>query len=90
MPVQGITNATSPIIGAPERDTGEVSKLDFMTLLVAQIQNQDPTSPMESAEFTSQITEFTMLDEMTSMNTKLTESIAINSYRHSRAFCVAV
>ncbi len=90
MPVQSLTNATTPVIGAQERDTSEVSKLDFMTLLVAQIQNQDPTSPMESAEFTSQITEFTMLDELTAMNDKLTENIAVSQSMNNTAMLALV
>ena len=31
-----------------------------MTLLVAQIKNQDPMSPMDNAEFTGQIRRFKM------------------------------
>jgi flagellar basal-body rod modification protein FlgD len=51
--------------------------MDFMTLLVAQIKNQDPMSPMDNVEFTSQITQFTMLDEMKSMNAKLEENLVV-------------
>ena len=90
MSVEGITYASSTVIGAPERDTSQVSKLDFMTLLVAQIQNQDPTSPMESAEFTSQISEFTMLDEMAAMNEKLTASIAVSQSMNNTAMLALV
>ena len=51
-------------MGAPARDYSEINQIDFMNLLVAQIQNQDPLSPMDNAEFTGQITQFTMLDEL--------------------------
>lgn len=90
MPIQGITDGTGPIIGQPERDTSEISKLDFMTLLVAQIQNQDPTSPMDNAEFTEQITSFTMLDEMTAMNDKLDESIMVGQSVNNTAMLALV
>ena len=73
MPVAGITDGYGPVVGQPARDYTDVDKMDFMTLLVAQIKNQDPMSPMDNAEFTSQITQFTMLDEMKSMNAKLEE-----------------
>jgi len=77
MPVSGITDGYGPTLGRPVRDYTAVDKMDFMTLLVAQIKNQDPMSPMDNAEFTSQITQFTMLDEMKSMNAKLEENLLV-------------
>ncbi len=77
MPITGITDGYGPVIGQPSNDAANVDKMDFMKLLVAQIKNQDPMSPMDNAEFTSQITQFTMLDEMKSMNAKLEENLLI-------------
>ncbi len=77
MPITGITDGYGPVAGMPANDAASVDKMDFMKLLVAQIKNQDPMSPMDNAEFTSQITQFTMLDEMKSMNAKLEENILI-------------
>ena len=75
MPINGVESATTPIVGAPARNYSEINQIDFMNLLVAQIQNQDPLSPMDNAEFTSQITQFTMLDELATMTQKLDESV---------------
>ncbi len=77
MPVTGITDGYGPVVGQPVRDYTAVDKMDFMKLLVAQIKNQDPMSPMDNAEFTSQITQFTMLDEMKSMNSRLEENLLV-------------
>ena len=77
MPIAGINDGTGPVAGAAARDYSQVSKIDFMTLLVAQIQNQDPMSPMDNQEFTSQITQFTMLDEMTKTNSNLEENLIV-------------
>jgi flagellar basal-body rod modification protein FlgD len=77
MPISGITDGYGPVLGQPASDISTVDKMDFMTLLVAQIKNQDPMSPMDNAEFTSQITQFTMLDEMQSMNAKLEENLMV-------------
>ena len=77
MPVSGITDGYGPVVGQPARDNAAVDKMDFMTLLVAQIKNQDPMSPMNNAEFTSQITQFTMLDEMKAMNARLEENLLV-------------
>jgi len=75
MPVHAVESSTTPVLGAPARDYSEINQIDFMNLLVAQIQNQDPLSPMDNAEFTSQITQFTMLDELATMTQKLDESV---------------
>jgi len=77
MPVTGITDGYGPVVGQPVRDYNAVDKMDFMKLLVAQIKNQDPMSPMDNAEFTSQITQFTMLDEMKAMNSRLEENLLV-------------
>lgn len=73
--IQGITDGHGPVAGAPARDYANIGKLDFMQLLVAQIQNQDPLSPMDNAEFTGQITQFTMLEEMQAQSAKLDENL---------------
>ncbi len=77
MSIAGITDGYGPVAGAPERDYSEINKMDFMALLVAQIQNQDPMSPMDNQEFTSQITQFTMLEESEKTNTLLEESLVL-------------
>ena len=77
MPIAGINDGTGPVAGAADRDYSQVSKIDFMALLVAQIQNQDPMSPMDNQQFTSQITQFTMLEEMEKTNAKLEENLLV-------------
>jgi len=44
---------------------------EFLLLLVTQLQNQDPLNPMDSKEFTSQLAQFSSLEQMTRMNTTL-------------------
>lgn len=36
----------------------------FLQLLVAQIQNQDPTQPIDSSTFLSQLAEFSQLEQL--------------------------
>ncbi len=36
----------------------ELGQNDFLALMIAQLKNQDPTSPMESADFLSQLAQF--------------------------------
>jgi len=75
MAVSAVGNATTSVVGGQERNPAEMSEIDFMNLLVAQIQNQDPLSPMDNAEFTGQITQFTMLDELSSLRAKMEEQL---------------
>jgi len=41
---------------------------DFMTLLVAEIQNQDPTQPMDPTTFMSQLVQLNQLEQVTDIN----------------------
>jgi flagellar basal-body rod modification protein FlgD len=36
----------------------------FLQLLVAQIQNQDPTSPQDPAQFVAQLAQFSQLEQV--------------------------
>jgi flagellar basal-body rod modification protein FlgD len=48
-----------------ERKTGDgvMGKDDFMKLLIAQLQNQDPTNPMKDNEFIAQMAQFSALEQ---------------------------
>ena len=44
---------------------------DFLTILVAQLTHQDPLSPMEDTDMTSQLAEFSSLEQLTNINTNI-------------------
>jgi len=52
------------------KDTA-LGKDDFLNLLVAQLQNQDPLSPLDSTAFTSQLAEFSSLEQLANVNENL-------------------
>lgn len=49
---------------------------DFMTLLVAQLKNQDPTNPMDPTQFVSQLTQFNSLEQLIGIKQDLDTSTA--------------
>src|SRR5699024_7518208 len=46
----------------------ELGKDEFMRLLVAQLQNQDPLNPMEDRDFIAQMTTFSSLEQLMNMS----------------------
>lgn len=51
----------------------------FLTLLTTQLQYQDPLDPMDTNEFTSQLVEFSSVEQAISTNKKLDNLIALQN-----------
>jgi len=52
-----------------EDKPNELSQGDFIELLVAQVKNQDPTKPMDPGEFMSQLSQSSMVNGITELQT---------------------
>ncbi|RKX32213.1 MAG: hypothetical protein DRP46_01620 [Candidatus Zixiibacteriota bacterium] len=52
-----------------------LDKDDFMTLLVAQMTNQNPLEPMDNTEFIAELAQFSSLEQMQNMNALLEQSL---------------
>jgi flagellar basal-body rod modification protein FlgD len=50
----------------------------FLTLLTTQLQNQDPLSPMDSSQFTSQLTQMTGVEQQLLSNQLLQQLVSAN------------
>ena len=49
----------------------------FLTLLTTELQNQDPTSPLDTNQFTSQLVQFSQLEQTLNTNTDLQTLISL-------------
>ena len=49
----------------------QITMSDFMTLLSAQLQGQDPTNPVDPTTFVTQLAQFTELDQVTQIESLL-------------------
>jgi flagellar basal-body rod modification protein FlgD len=49
----------------------------FMSLLVTQLRNQDPSSPMDTNQMISQTTQLAMMEKITSLNTTSDENFSL-------------
>jgi flagellar basal-body rod modification protein FlgD len=63
------TDETVPVTDGSERQLG---KNAFLTLLLTQLQNQDPFNPMEDTEMTAQLAQYSQLEQLTNLNTNVT------------------
>ena len=71
--VNAIINNTNQVYNQNSK-TGNSSlgKDDFLRLLMTQLQNQDPTNPMDSQQFAAQLAQFNTVEQLTNLNTGMT------------------
>ena len=62
----GSTGSTGSTTGASSTSLGGT---DFLTLMLAQLKNQDPTSPVDSNTFLTQLAQLSEVQGITSLNT---------------------
>jgi flagellar basal-body rod modification protein FlgD len=50
-----------------------INKNEFLKLLVAQLKNQDPLSPVDNQQFIAQLATFSSLEQLISINAGITK-----------------
>lgn len=53
-----------------------IDQMDYMNLLVTQLQNQNPLDPMDNTEMASQLAQYSTLEQLESMNTSFESALA--------------
>ena len=65
------TTATSAGQSATDVVTNQLDRNAFMKLLITQMQYQDPMAPTPNEQFIAQLAQFSSLEQMQQMNTRL-------------------
>ena len=79
MPIDTVPPVTNGIYATPPTRAPKQS-LDaeaFMSLLVAQLKNQDPSSPMDTGQMIQQTTQLAMMEQMTQQTTTSNENFSL-------------
>ncbi|WND02734.1 flagellar hook capping FlgD N-terminal domain-containing protein [Temperatibacter marinus] len=69
--ISALTSTAATSRSQESADKFDQEYTDFLSLLTTQLQNQDPTSPMDSTEFTNQIVQFTSVEQQIQTNQNL-------------------
>lgn len=81
-PTASAQAASAQGTGAQATNTQAMASLgsnlnDFLKMLMTQLQNQDPTQPLDTNQFTSQLVEFASVEQQINANTNLTTLIQL-------------
>ncbi|MGF1670597.1 MAG: flagellar hook assembly protein FlgD [Balneolaceae bacterium] len=73
MEINGINQALAGNTQSTQNTNGQLGKNEFLQLLVAQLQNQDPINPMDGTEFATQLAQFNSVEQLINMNEGIAE-----------------
>ena len=75
--LQTQVNSFNKTIGTGRVAQQELGRDEFLKILLTQLQNQDPTAPMEDTQFISQMAQFSTLEQMTNMTSQFSQLNAL-------------
>jgi|WetSurMetagenome_2_1015567.scaffolds.fasta_scaffold470636_1 flagellar basal-body rod modification protein FlgD len=73
------TSSVNSLSGTSTTGTSrtQMGKDEFLTLLVTQLRNQDPLSPLQPHEFAAQLAQFSSLEQLTQLNDALDQDLQL-------------
>ena len=60
-------------------------QMDYMKLLITQLQNQNPLEPMDNNEMASQLAQFSQLSQLETMSSSFQEVLAITNRSYANS-----
>jgi flagellar basal-body rod modification protein FlgD len=71
MDIASLTSTATTPSAAPAAGTQDLGRDEFLRMLIAQLENQDPLNPQDATEFTAQLAQFSSLDQLFGMRASL-------------------
>ncbi len=69
--IEGISNLGGNESASTQNTKKTLGKEDFLTMLIAQLKNQDPLNPMNGTDFAVQLAQFSSLEQLYNVNSQL-------------------
>jgi flagellar basal-body rod modification protein FlgD len=60
-------------------------QMDYMKLLITQLQNQNPLEPLDNNEMASQLAQFSQLQQLESMNSSFADVLSITQRNYANS-----
>ncbi len=76
--IGGISGVGMSITDTVSGSNSKLDQMDFLKLLMIQLSYQDPLNPMDSAQFSAHLAEFSQLEQLTLMNENLSYAMQTN------------
>jgi flagellar basal-body rod modification protein FlgD len=67
LPIDPVTGLQNSSVQPSKTPSSELGQVDFMKLIVAQMQNQNPLEPQSNTDFMAQMAQFEALNQMKAM-----------------------
>jgi|MDSW01.1.fsa_nt_gb flagellar basal-body rod modification protein FlgD len=71
MAIEGVSTVDNSVFNLQATGGDDLGKAEFLQLLTAQLQHQDPMNPQKDADFVAQLAQFSNLEQAISQNEKL-------------------
>ncbi|MGD0883489.1 MAG: flagellar hook capping FlgD N-terminal domain-containing protein [Thermodesulfovibrionales bacterium] len=76
----GTASSSNSTLGAAATSNMALDESQFLQLLTTQLQYQDPLNPMDSTDFTSQLAQFSSLEQMTNISQQMSDMLQAQNY----------